>query len=161
MNFFKKLFTKDPPVQHTYPIGHWIIHVPTYIDSIQLGKITHYSFNKPVTKDFIAFGYTIPFSPIALETILSLTPIQRLALFSQMPLPKHETDYTLNYNQPLANTISPELTSEANDWYETLPINQIEIIQERTPPTPKKRIYRKRKIAQPKRSPILNQDPSL
>lgn len=160
MNFIKKFFTKNDPVMQTYPIGHWIIHVPTYIDTIQLGKITHYSFNKPVTKDFIAFGYCIPFSPLALETILSLSPIQRLALFSTMPLPKHKTDFTLNYNEPLPNTINPDLISNANDWYETLPINQIEIIQERIAQTPKKRIYRKRKVSTPKRSPLLNQDPS-
>lgn len=161
MNFFKKWFNKEPPSINPYPIGHWIIHVPTFVDSIELGKITHFSFNKPVTKDFIAFGYSIPYSPLALETILSLSPIQRLALFTQMPLPKHKTDYTLNYVDPLPNTIPVELIAEANDWYDTLPINQIEIIQERIVEAPKKRIYRKRKIANPKPSPILKKDPSL
>ena len=148
MKFFKNLFkkTEEPIKKMPFPIGSFIIHIPPFLDNTQLGKIVRYdNFGNPVTDTFVAIGYCIPFSPLALETILKLTPLERLAIFSQFLLPKHEIDYTLNYQTLTSNSIPETIIQEANVWYDNQPVNNIEIIVEELEPHTVTKIKRKRR----------------
>lgn len=131
-----------------YEIGTFIIHIPEFVDHIQVGQIIRYDkFGHPVTNTFLAIGYTIPYSPVAFDAIMKLSPLQRLAIFSEQLLPIYDIDRTLNFETLDRGVIEADTIRRANEWYASLPINQIEIIsdyQKGEPSTAIKKIRKKR-----------------
>lgn len=169
----RKFFSPPAPPEprRKFPIGSYILHIPEFIDVLELGRVTHYdNFGHPVTNKFIGIGYCIPFSPLALDTLMKLSPVERLAIFSQYLLPIHDLDRTLNFETLDRERITEDLLEQANEWYNSQPINQIEIIADtiKEPQSPNKPPRKKRlkktatkKVNTPKRIPIVNSEPEL
>ena len=87
-------------------------------------------------------------------------------IFSQFLLPKHEIDYTLNYQTLTSNSIPETIIQEANVWYDNQPVNNIEILVEELEPHTVTKIKRKRrtKTRNPRPSkqlPIMNKTPEF
>ena len=169
LNFFKSLFPSKTINRYNFPIGSYILHIPEFVDVMELGRVTHYdSFGNPVTNKFVGYGYCIVFSPIAFQALQKLTPIERLAIFSQYLLPIHDMDRTLNFETITIERISEETLAAAITWYEEQPINQIELISDvvSQPVTNGKRSIKKRKPRMPKEKvikkiPIVSSEPKL
>jgi hypothetical protein len=170
MNWFKNLFKKEnPPKPQKFPIGSFIIHIPLFVDNTQVGKIVEYSsFGYPITENFIANGYCIPYSPIAFDAIMSLSPLQRLAILSPHIIPIDEAKVTLNFETLVEQSVSAESIDAANQWYDSLPINRIEVIAEAvetkqviTRKPRKKKVVRQPIAKRVKKQPGIISEPEL
>lgn len=165
--WFKK--TEPKIVEHKFNIGDFVIIIPPWLDDTRLVQITGYTDFGPVVSDNApAIGHTMLYSPVAWEALQSLTPLQRLALFSESLQPIHVTDYTLNYNRPAKCTVDDGVKELADAWYLQQPINQIELIEGReqitiTLKAPQKRRRLKRQATPKRQKPtrVVTNEPNI
>lgn len=164
-------FSKKEPKKQTskFSIGDFVIIIPPWVDDTRLVKIEGFTDFGPIASDGEpVFGHVMLYSPLAWDTLLTLTPLQRLALYSESLLPIHETDFTLNYMGTPKCSIADGVKELADEWYLSQPINQIELIEGREiigtvlkAPNKRRRLKRQASPKQPKSSRVVSQNPEI